>query len=222
MVKRKANFLIDFEQVKHDRQSGFDTAAHRLYESLFESLLTEVNMREKVRAKHLFKQLADVGEEVNLHGDLQRHFEHWLLFDYITTIGSRPFDLYIRKHKEVFSKEELMVASFFMLAHLTPIRIVRGESSDVEYYVATDETKQIKRANRFYCDDNWESHSLVFVRSIKIGFNNYVMGPSLTINRVHEPAVMRMLKQHVRAGDNQLHRFLKESGVTMLRYQLVN
>jgi hypothetical protein len=212
---RKASFLIDFSQVKKNRQKIYWQEAEALYEKLFYYIQFEMNLREKVRAKAMFRDLCGIEEERKLTPEEEIHFEHWLLFDYITVIGSRPFDLFVRAKKEEMSKQMTETAGLLMLMYLAPYRV--KEKRETTWIVEDISGKQLE-AHPLGLTPKTNPGDLVFARITTVGFLHTLVGPVINIPPEEELNVNALLEKKRHEGNKNYHRFLKETGISFLRY----
>ncbi|WP_147805247.1 hypothetical protein [Alkalicoccus halolimnae] len=215
MKGRKASFLIDFSQVKKNRQKMYWQEAEALYEKLFYYIQFEMNLREKVRAKAMFRDLCGIDGERKLTSEEEIHFEHWLLFDYITVIGSRPFDLFVRAKKEEMSKQMTETAGLLMLMYLAPYRV--KENRETTLVVEDISGKQLE-AHPLGIPPKTRPGDLIFARITAVGFLHTLIGPVIRIPMDEEANVNALLEKKRQEGKKNYHRFLKETGISFLRY----
>lgn len=216
MDKRKASFLINFSEVKRKKQKTYTQDAEDLYKWVFQFLQSEMNMREKVRAKALFRDICHLPKDQKLSRTEEVHFEHWLLFDYITVIGSRPFDLFVRAHQAEMSKSMVETAGLFMLMYLAPYRVL---DADGDHFLLTPLHEEKEYAvSSLSASQHVDKGSLVFARIAAVGFEKMGVGPFIIIPAAFEDEVLSLLEQQRNKGIKSYHRFLKEMGISFLRY----
>ncbi|SDO13829.1 hypothetical protein [Alkalicoccus daliensis] len=220
MDRRKTSFLINFSKVKREKQKIYIQDAEDLYEWLFQYLETEMNLREIVRAKSMFRELCGFPKDKKLTKEEELHFEHWLLFDYITVIGSRPFDLFVRSRQSEMSKYMVETAGLFMLMHLSPYRVL--QSNDREHLLAPFQEERENAVRSLGPAQRLESGSLIMARIATVGFEKMMVGPCITISSQREQEALEELRTHEKMGTKSYHRFLKEMGISFLKYRAEN
>lgn len=217
MDRRKTSFLINFSKVKREKQKVYIQDAEDLYEWVFHYLQTEMNLREKVRAKTMFRKVCGYSRDHSLSKEEELHFEHWLLFDYITVIGSRPFDLFVRSRQTEMSKYMMETAGLFMLMHLAPYRVL--QSNGKEHLIAPFQEERENAVRSLGPAQQLESGSLIMARIATVGFEKMMVGPCFTISADREEEVAAELRKQADMGKKSYHRYLKELGISFLRYR---
>ncbi|WP_416151526.1 hypothetical protein ACM26V_11345 [Salipaludibacillus sp. HK11] len=218
MERRKTEFLVNLEKVKKNKQKVMYETFSDLYDWMFTYVQSEANLREKVRAKHLFCHKLGLDNKKELPPSLQLHFEHWLLFDYVTVVGSRLFDLFVRAKKDEMSKRMLELSGILMLMHLEPFRIRKVEGQEISCTpLFKPEGKRIE-ARPFLFKTEFEEGKIVFARISTIGFEKRIIGPSALILPMYEEQIIDKLNGIYNQGHQEFRRYLKEYGVDMLKY----
>ena len=214
---RHESFLIDFQQVKDKKQNHIERSLTELYELFFSYMEHEANIREKVRAKQLFAHKTKVPGELVLEQPNTLHFEHWFAFDYVTVIGSRMFDLFIREKKGELTKTMLDLSGFMMLMSLEPVRV--KEVYDNSVIIESLYTGEIREANFFIIIPELKKGEFSFVRTLRAGFKEMVFGPAFSIDAKNEGKVISELEKVYTSEDVTIKKYLKESGIDYFRYK---
>ncbi|MFC4737585.1 hypothetical protein ACFO4L_13360 [Bacillus daqingensis] len=217
MPERKATFMINFEEMKREKQEAYHREAEDLYEWLFHFLERDLNMREKVRAKHMFRDLCGFQTETVLTREEELHAEHWMLFDYITVIGSRPFDLFIRSHSSELTPKMKETAGMMMLMHLAPYRVLHTSGS--EHLLSPFQEEREIAVRAVGSPQQAEAGELILARVAQVGFEKTMVGPCIRIDPKHEEKVLEKLRYFEAKGRKSYHRFLKETGISFLQYR---
>ncbi|WP_026690698.1 hypothetical protein [Alteribacter aurantiacus] len=220
MDRKQASFIVDFEQMKKKKQTIYEQALMDVYGLLFSYVEKHANLREKVRAKHLFTHKAGLSN-TQLDKTYQLHFEHWFVFDYVTVIGSRVFDMFVRESKNDLTKPMLDLCGHLMLMTLEPVKVnkVSGESITVERLITGVE----QEVQCFLISPNVTEGDYGFMRLAPVGFSTKIIGPGFSIdqrevNRV-EKQVNDAIDSHPQDVENvKVKRFLKEYGIDFIRY----
>ncbi|PYZ93787.1 hypothetical protein CR194_11605 [Salipaludibacillus keqinensis] len=219
MDRKKAEFLVDLQKVKKFKQKKVNGIFADLYDWMFTYVESETNLREKVRAKHLFRHKLGLETELELDKNLQLHFEHWLLFDYVTVVGSRLLDLFVRTKKTELSKEMLELSGILMLMHLEPIRVHKVENGRVIYTPLFSEDNKTLEATPYLFSANLEEGELVFARIASIGYEKKLIGPTIKIDSREEDKLISQLEAVFAKGKTVYRRYLKEYGIDALNSQ---
>ncbi len=124
--------VSNFKAYRDQKQTEADQALHELYESYFSWLEKNTNLREKVRAKHIFKEKTDMHPDKLNETSWLLQFEHWFAFDYVTVIGSRMFDLFVRKNQGYMTKKMLELSGLIMTSAIQLFkRLFKKEKEDL-------------------------------------------------------------------------------------------
>ncbi|MGO4888749.1 hypothetical protein ACJ2A9_13385 [Anaerobacillus sp. MEB173] len=215
--------IIDFNLLRKEKQQIADRTLCSLYEEYFSYLETSINLREKVRAKHMFYHKVGVPFQELHHTKWKLQFEHWLAFDYVTVMGHRMFDQFIREYSHQLPKPMLEMSSFLFLMTLEPILIEKvndrhkiegrnplfGKSSEIQslHFPFTDITKG----------------DLIFLRQTRAGFKQVAIGPHTKIKKLDSNRLMQLIqadyeKVNKRKPHTSWRAFLKEFGIHYLKF----
>lgn len=219
MKGKKAEFIVDLQRVKEEKQKRIHDSFTDLYIGMFTYVQSEANLREKVRAKHLFRHKLGLPKDAVLTEDLQVHFEHWLLFDYVTVIGSRIFDMFVRAKKNELSKQQLEICGIMMLMHLEPIQIIEKKNKKIMYTPLFETKNKQIEATPYLFPGEFLEGDLVLSRILKMGVENKIIGPSIQISPNYYKDVIKRLETNYREGPTLYRRYLKEYGIDMLQYK---
>lgn len=211
--------MIDFQKVKEERQQYMDHSFLELYESFFDYIEKEANIREKVRAKQIFLHKTNLPKESLQEKTIAPHFEHWFAFDYVTVIGSRLFDIFIREKKGLLSKSMLDISGFMMLMYLEPVRIVHGDKRLITYKKLAGPPDLTFEGESFLFSQTMIEGELAFVRTINVGYREKFIGPPIVIEKPKEGEVMNRLNEVMKQDLPAIRKYLKEHGIDYLRYQ---
>ncbi|UCZ52318.1 hypothetical protein LGQ02_15920 [Bacillus shivajii] len=215
MKDGKATFIIDFEKMKEKKQIDAENSLLDVYDELFQYIEKKANLREKVRAKHIFSYKAGIPKSEVMDPDMHMHFEHWFAFDYVTVFGSRMFDLFIRDKKDKMSKSMLELSGFLLLMSLEPVRLKKVEKSVIIYdSLLKNETKE---ATPFIFPAEGEAGELVLMRTVQVGYKQMKIGPTIRLNDEGQQKILKdfHIDEHTNILNQRKH--LKEYGIDYLR-----
>ncbi|WP_018921756.1 hypothetical protein [Salsuginibacillus kocurii] len=215
-----AKSIINFESLKEKKQEEANQALVSIYEKYFNWVQVNANLRDKVRAKHLFRQLAFLHPDETETKEWQELFEHWFAFDYVTIIGSRLFDLYIRKESGNLSASELAVGGLIMTSALEPVQIISERTGDEQqaFFPYSNEEKLLayQPLGPLQSLNQGEWYLL---RPLRCGFKTVNLGPAVAL----APEVKQVV-EHVfqsdreKAGEGHSLSYRKEKGIQFMSY----
>ncbi|TMW71758.1 hypothetical protein [Alteribacter natronophilus] len=221
MAKKKTSFVVDFNEMKKKKQVKTEEALNEVYSLFFSFIDRKANLREKVRAKKLFAHKVNWPADQEFDSWVQLHFEHWFAFDYVTVIGSRMFDLFVREYKEKLSIPMLELCGHLMLMSLEPVLIEKWEAED-GITVKRLATGRRTVVHPFLSPFPAEEGDLVFMRILPAGFQEFAAGPFFTVSREDRDRIMTQLEAVSNTGEKGhspgVTRYMKEYGIDYLRY----
>ncbi|MFB4163059.1 hypothetical protein ACE1TI_04270 [Alteribacillus sp. JSM 102045] len=211
--------LPDFKEYRKRKQQKADSDLRNLLQSYHKWLAVNTNLREKVRAKHLFSQktgcLMLELEEV----PWKLYFEDWFAFDYITIIGTRLFDMFVKEKAEQLSPAEKQLSGLILTAALEPYQLIEKEEGAL---VAKSWLKKEKIELTMGPAASASLHfsaSHFLARFIRCGFENRIISPVIPLRLLHKDQAENWRKTvQGKEEEHQRLRFLKENGVRLIAY----
>ncbi|TLS39078.1 hypothetical protein [Pseudalkalibacillus caeni] len=186
--------IIDIESLRRQKQRAFDSALESLYSHYFSYLERNANIREKVRAKHIFKSAVGIKEE-EFDKELDEHFNHWFAFDYRNIQGTNMFDLFFKQKKNTLTQPMLVLSALLMATVLEPFKVKEKKSSR-EIKVKSLITEQVETIDSFcYSFKNIQRDQIVLLRKIKSGFRYVTLSPPVGITEEKNPDLERIIQQ---------------------------
>ncbi|GEL08052.1 hypothetical protein [Salisediminibacterium halotolerans] len=217
MRSRKTEFMVDFPRLKKQKQLEATQKLSVLYEGVFDYIEREANLREKVRAKAIYKHKIGLGKTSMITVEEDEHFQHWFAFDHITAAGSRMFDLYIRDNQEKLDKKTLEIAGMVMLMHLEPF-YVQFSNSDNFIIAPLFEPFVYQEVSPLKPMTMPVEKEFILARTVKLGFERKMIGPPITIKEECEEDVALRLLTASEQGQLAYRKYLKEFGVDFRKY----
>ncbi|MBU9713722.1 hypothetical protein [Evansella tamaricis] len=214
MNKKQMTFLVDFQQIKQNKQQVMEQSLSELYSMFFDYMEQKVNIREKIRAKQIFFHKTKNSRE-QFSNVIAPHFEHWFAFDYVTVIGSRMFDIFIREKKGTLSKSMLDLSGFMMLMALEPVKILEVNGKIIKYEKVFNKCKETASCYLFLPEV--KKQDLVFIRILTVGTEKKIIGPIFAIDPPRCNLIIEQINKVNEQGN--LRKYLKEYGIDYLRYQ---
>ena len=218
MKGKKTEFMIDFNRLKKRKQYELHQIFADLYEGLFHYIETEANLREKVRAKEIYRYKTGLKKDQMMTKEEEVQFEHWFAFDHITVIGSRMFDLFVRERQGEMSQRMLEMAGILMLMHLQPYRVLNVEEDGITA-VPLYQPDRREILIPFMSHPLPEESDLIMARTMKIGFEKKLIGPAFSIDSKWENYVTERLAAAHEQGQLAYRKYLKEYGIDFRKYR---
>lgn len=185
--------VIHLDPKRKERQLEFDEALRSLYNDYFSFLNRHANIREKVRAKHIFREKTGLSQEALLEEKWENQFEHWFAFDYRNIQGTLMFDLYFKKNKHNMTETMVVLSALLLTTVVEPIIVtgIRNEWS-IEGENPLDHISQSihSLSNPI---SGVKTGDLLFIRKIKSGYRMTVLGPYLHVPRSQTSTLLHQL-----------------------------
>ncbi|RLQ97903.1 hypothetical protein [Falsibacillus albus] len=113
---------LDFSRFREKKQNIAEDKTWSIYLNAIQYAERKVNIREKVRGKHIFSQLVDKGAD-EIIGGLEEAFFEWFLFDYKTISGKTIFHTFMNHTHQEWTEPERIQGALFLTAALEPVEI---------------------------------------------------------------------------------------------------
>ncbi|MFZ4450698.1 hypothetical protein [Salibacterium aidingense] len=209
----------DFEQYREQKQKQADQDLSELLKEYSSWLKRNTNLREKVRAKHMYAEQAGQQVEDLEMSPWKSYFEDWFAFDYVTIIGSRLFDLFIKEEAANLAPAKVQLGGLVLTAALEPFQILHRRTRSV---LATPlwrkEEKRLSPLSEDGCID--DTASVILVRSVHCGFEHRVISPVVPLVLPEENNIIEewKVRSEEKEEENQRLRFMKEHGASWMAY----
>jgi hypothetical protein len=115
--KERENRLVLGKQVKQS-----------LWTRLIDYSSNAFNLRDKVRAKHLFCQRLGLEPEQLLESFWQGHLQAWMVLEYRNIKKERAIDLFLKEHRSELSDAKWMMLGQFMATYLSVYEVKRVDT----------------------------------------------------------------------------------------------
>ncbi|RSL32916.1 hypothetical protein D7Z54_12885 [Salibacterium salarium] len=214
-----ASNVPDFEEYRKEKQQQADQDFIELLELYTGWLKHHTNLREKVRAKHLFAELTNRAVEDLEEQPWKRYFEDWFAFDYITIIGTRLFDMFVKEKADVLSPEKIQMSGLVMTAALEPFQILKQEDQGALVTPLLREDEK-RLTSLFETSRNVGETSYILARTIHCGFENRIFSPIVPLVLPEQNDFIDQWKTLSKAkeAEQQRLRFMKENGASWLAF----
>lgn len=161
-----ANEIPDFQAYKKQQQAEADDALLSLQRRFSAWTDLHINLREKVRAKHLFEDWTGCPTAFLEQGPWNIYFLDWMKYDYKSVAGSRLFDQFIKAEAASLSSTQRQLAALIMVSALEPFKIETCEESVIKgrFFLDNASTSTVHLFS--YEKEKPRSGSIVLVRAI--------------------------------------------------------
>ncbi|PSL44544.1 hypothetical protein B0H94_108157 [Salsuginibacillus halophilus] len=213
--------VVNFERLRNDKQQKADEALLSVYHHFFDWLQTGANLRDKVRAKHMFKTIASIDPDEMVRETSRFQFEHWFAFDYSTIIGAHLFDLFIRQESQALTSQELETSGVIMTTALELFQIehVDHEGCMTGKYPLTGEERTITPTPLFAGELQKLniSEGLCLLRTVQNGFSPRLLTPPAPIQEDYTDTVIDHL-QALRPEKVHRQTFMRKNSLYYLSF----
>jgi hypothetical protein len=181
-MHRTIKDVVNINSLRNEKQKGIDNHVKELFSDLFHFVERNANIREKVRAKHIFCEQSNMSLVQLEEGEIQKKFRFWLCFDYVNIQGMTMFQLYLQQHAAKVSENTLRVVAFLLALTLEPIIVTTISKCKTVLSgknILTNEVKEIRSFDQPYtniCKDD-----LVVGWTAKLGYDKKIIGPYTVI-----------------------------------------
>ncbi|MCA1036572.1 MULTISPECIES: hypothetical protein [Bacillus] len=204
------NTIKDLEAYRKQKQAKGEESALALYRKAQKDSAVNANIREKVRARHIFREAAGLPGGIPFSSEQEEVFEDWFLFDYISIRGFTMFNLFLRRNTGQLAEADLIQGALFLSSVLQPVKIERAEGEILAACdILTGEKLQLKAAESI----SLEEGRSYFIRCIPVFSRTFCFGPAFPMDNTD--AVVESYNEAVREG-MAYRPFLKKTAVAFL------
>jgi hypothetical protein len=206
------NSIKDLEAYRKQKQAKSEESAVALYRKAKRDAAVNANIREKVRARHIFREAAGLPGGIPFSSEQEEAFEDWFLFDYISIRGFTMFNLFLRRNSGQLAEADLIQGALFLSSVLQPARIERASGEELAASdILTGERLQLK-AEESICLEEGRSY---FIRCIPVFSADFCFGPVFPMDSTE--AIIEKYKELNAGGQDMPWRpFLKKYAQSFL------
>ncbi|GEN36535.1 MULTISPECIES: hypothetical protein [Aneurinibacillus] len=221
--EHESSVLVDFFAEREAKQRCFNDLHEGLMEKLREYSCRVLNLREKVRAKHIFRSKVNLSSEALLTPFWEAQYGIWLLLEYQNIKGERLIEKYLLDQDTNLSEQELHLAAHWMAAYPT---IYRVEEAWEEGYRLTDlwggEAIDVALGDREQARSEFMIGQYLFARLAKVGFVHRFIGPYSLINKERISEIQQNLEADFERSKEENSQwswrlFMQQHGIEVLR-----
>jgi hypothetical protein len=219
--------IISFQ---HERTLRIEQACRtrdQLWQRLLDFADESLNLRDKVRAKHLFCQRLNLEPKILLEPFWQVHMMAWLALEYRNIRNERAIDLFLKKSRNGLSENEWIILGQFMATYLSIYEVsVHDEEvrmtdmfSQEEYLISTSGIEDTA------CLFSWirdvgDKPSLMVGRLLRLGPAYGMLEPCHLVKHVCwdiERRIRSEYQQYIKENPIASWRsFMHQSGISIL------
>jgi hypothetical protein len=221
--EREATVLVDFFAERAAKQRLFNNLHHALMEKLHEYACKTLNLREKVRAKHIFRNKVHLPSEALLTPFWEAQYGIWLLLEHQNIKGERIIEKYLLDQDARLSEQELHLAAHWMAAYPSVYRVVDTWEEgyrivdvwgEEEINVVFGEREQVRR--------EFMVGQYVFARLAKVGFVHRFIGPYALIRKERIAEIKKNIEAQFERSKEENNQwswrlFMQHHGIEVLR-----
>lgn len=210
-----SNSILNLNSYRVQKQLQGEASAIKLYNLAQAFTERNANIREKVRAKDLFRKMLHLHEKEAFTSIQEKAFSEWFLFDYMTAQGLTMFNLFLRKHSQQLLEPELIQGALFLTSVFEPVKVLKIESSSI--LVEEDYTKAHGELV-ITTDLSLKENNYYFIRSIPVVHKAFALGSIYPIfdNRVLEEMYKEYDMTRKLYEQYSIRAFLKKNAIKYL------
>ncbi|AMA73868.1 hypothetical protein P4S93_03795 [Aneurinibacillus thermoaerophilus] len=222
--ERESSVLVDFFAERKAKQRAFNEMHERLMEKMHEYACRTLNLREKVRAKHVFRSKLTLPSEALLIPFWEAQYGIWLLLEYQNIKGERIIEKYLMEENADLSEQELHLAARWMAAYPSIYRVI--EAWEEGYRVDdiwAEETMDVALGEREQVRSEFMVGQYLFARLAKVGFIHRFIGPYALIPKERIPLIKQSLEADFERSKKENNSqwswrlFMQQHGIKALR-----
>ncbi|MBD7935504.1 MULTISPECIES: hypothetical protein [Cytobacillus] len=207
--------IVHLHKFREKKQLQGEEASFQLIDKVKRYSARHLNIREMVRAKHIFKLHLQLKEEDEIPSSLYQLFTDWLIFDYQTIHGVSVFQLFLQRQRNQMREYEMIQAALCMASVMEPLLITDYDGKTIIGYDLNEEEQVVSLNNVEHSSLTIEKGMVVFLRRIPGIKNDFAFTPFLLCPHVHFFIELRTNYQRMGKNDT-LRSFLKHRALDIL------
>lgn len=165
--------IVHLHKFRDKKQLQGEEASFQLIEKVKRYSERHLNIREMVRAKHIFKLHLQLKEEDEIPSSMYHLFTDWLIFDYQTIHGVSVFQLFLQRQRNQMREYEMIQAALCMAAVMEPLLITNYDGKTIVGYDLNEEEQVVSLNNVEHSSLTIVRGTVVFLRRIPGIKNNF-------------------------------------------------
>lgn len=215
--------LVDFFAEREAKQRAFNELHEHLIDKLREYACHALNLREKVRAKHVFRSKVNLSPEALLTPFWEAQYGIWLLLEYQNIKGERLIEKYLLDPDTDLTEQELHLAAHWMAAYPSVYRVEEAWEEGYRLIdVWEEEMVDVVLGDREQVRSEFIIGQYLFARLAKVGFAYRVIGPYALINKDGVDVMKKKLEENFEQSKEENSQwswrlFMQHHGIEVLR-----
>lgn len=209
--------ILDLNSFREAKQLQGEKNAAQLYDLAMDYTERTANIREKVRAKHLFRKTLGLSPETPFSVLQSEVFQNWLLFDYKTVQGSTMFSLFLKYNSRKLSEPDLIQGALFLTSAVEPVRVI-NHSHKVITASGAEDGRQFQMRHIKGDFPEMPAGKWFLIRKIPIQIYDFPIGPILPVkdNKLVEIMLEAYLEAKSKFPELTWRSFLKSNVLSFL------
>ncbi|GAB7388856.1 hypothetical protein BSNK01_26940 [Bacillaceae bacterium] len=216
--------VIDFAQEREARQRAYCEAEKSFFQGLQKFAEQNVNLREKVRARHIFRALTGASAEELVLPRWEAQFESWFLLEYLNIKGRKILERYIEEKRQELNEAEITVAAHLLVTY--PSVYLLCERRD-DAYKLREIWREGESPVQWVAAERLGGPAAVgdylFARIAKVGFIEQAVGTTTLLNEKGIPALKEQMRKKYeefrkKTAGGSWRLFMQRYGVSALQW----
>ncbi|XQY91031.1 hypothetical protein ACNRWW_16100 [Metabacillus sp. HB246100] len=204
------NNIVDFNKLREEKEKQLLSFSSNHLVQLQTYIDRQTNIREKVKAKHIFREKVHCSKEHVFSEKEEKQFQDWFTYDYQTIQGKTNYQLFLDTLKRNQHPLHPIIYALFLASVLEPFKVINiTETHIYAENLLTKESGKILSKGLEGLGNEMQG-ALVFIRTIPILNSFYnISTPFIQPNHV----VVRNLQQDVKESTDHYRTFLKKYSI---------
>ncbi|MBM7606147.1 hypothetical protein JOC75_004177 [Metabacillus crassostreae] len=201
--------IVDLKLIRQEKEDRLITFAAQHIGELHYFVNRKVNIREKVKAKHIFRNKNSI-KTIEFTDDQELLFRDWFTFDYLTLKGLTIYQSYVSSQASKLHPLHSVIHALFMACVLEPFRVIKVDNDHIHAEkLLTKEVVEINIKLLNKSRDMKEKEN-IFIRTIPI-YDQLLCISEVYVQRDKE-VISRLLKDIEKSEENW-RTFLKKYSI---------
>ncbi|KKI91644.1 hypothetical protein WQ54_13545 [Bacillus sp. SA1-12] len=201
------NNIIHFQALRKEKEKQLSSFICQHAASLHHYVARDVNIREKVKAKHIFSEKVGCVPTSIFSKMEEQLFLDWFAYDYATIRGITIYQTFVEQLSKKGHPLDRIVHALFMASVLEPFKVIKCDGNHIyaEKLITGEKCTIKSAANKYVAQEE-----IIFLRSIPV-FDQLLCISDLYVQR-DQKSIVSML-QHFEGSSNSWRTFLKKFAI---------
>lgn len=184
--------IVNLEQHRKEKETQLQSFLVKHVEEFEGYIVKNSNIREKVKAVHIFREKVGCSIPRELTKLEEQLFLNWFSFDYIIIQGFTLYQVFLKNIDKKSSPFDAVFHALFMASVLEPFKIIEvNDDHLLAQHLMTNEKSTIKSNVATF----FKSEDLVFLRCVPIYDYLYSLHAGFQFNDVKREALLNHFQQ---------------------------